>query len=174
MSAFDDKTGQRVTTRLKVPWLEKDAVPSQLPNCPLYLSSSAFSRESPVSRNARLYEVSLHKGLAQSVVDDQEYQTKKTFTTLSELMNKLQFLDTQYWHPIRKEHSVAICHLNKNPHPNIQQSVVIESDLKVHAYFKEAAVSSIGHYIVPSHISDINVLEQLLCKLRELDMEDNT
>ncbi|GBN87331.1 hypothetical protein AVEN_95542-1 [Araneus ventricosus] len=46
-SMFDSKAGKIVTAPLKYPRLVSGAIPSQMPNCASYMSSSTFSRENP-------------------------------------------------------------------------------------------------------------------------------
>ena len=50
-TAYDEKPGQTLSYDLTVPQLVPGAVPTLLPNCPFYLSSSATS--SRASRNSR-------------------------------------------------------------------------------------------------------------------------
>ncbi|XP_045110303.1 uncharacterized protein LOC123504081 isoform X1 [Portunus trituberculatus] len=51
-SHFDERSGRRLTAKLNVPRLKKDAVPTQIPSCPTYLSSSVQARESPDTRKS--------------------------------------------------------------------------------------------------------------------------
>ncbi|GBM65823.1 hypothetical protein AVEN_12882-1 [Araneus ventricosus] len=44
-SMFDGKSGKLVTAPLKYPRLVSGTIPSQIPNCASYMSSSTFSRE---------------------------------------------------------------------------------------------------------------------------------
>ena len=103
MSYFDEKTGRKLTAKIKFPQLDDVAIPSILPNCPSYLSSSPIhSRESPDSRRTRMEETSLHIALLQSVADDKSFRKQRELHDLDELDEKLNFLDTKYWTVIKK------------------------------------------------------------------------
>ena len=73
-SYFDERTGKRITTKLGRPRLRKGAVPSKLPNCPSYLSSTTSLRESPDTRRCRKEESAIQTAIAESVADDLLYK----------------------------------------------------------------------------------------------------
>lgn len=106
---FDEATGRRITSPLSITRLWDGAVPSILPNCPVYLSSPVVARESPQERRIRQEEKALQIALVQSVIDDQQHWRRcHHYSSISELKNKLDFLDASYWSTIYKCDSVNL------------------------------------------------------------------
>ncbi|XP_045102505.1 THAP domain-containing protein 1 B-like [Portunus trituberculatus] len=86
-SFFDERTLTKVQAKLKHPRLRQGVVPSQLPNCPAYLSLSPVSdRESPDERRSRMEEIAIEEALKQSVVDHEELKECRKFRDLDELV----------------------------------------------------------------------------------------
>ena len=77
-------------------YITKDATPSQLPNCPTYISSSIQKRESPETRKTRIEENALEKAISESILDDECHRKTRSFGSVTELKGKLGFLDTSY------------------------------------------------------------------------------
>lgn len=168
-SYFDQNTGRKVSVRLEKPYLHDGAVPSLLPGCPSYLSKTTRSRESPDSKRKRIEESALQAAFAQSAADHENYWEEKKFSTIDELLGKLDSLDRSYWSVIKQEENLLICHIIYAPHPKLIQSLLVKADCKVHAFTGDVQIQKIGDYAVPSSVTDINVLEHLLGKLRTLD-----
>ncbi|XP_066947112.1 THAP domain-containing protein 5-like [Macrobrachium rosenbergii] len=93
-SCYDKNTGTTSTTKLKMPQLREGAIPSQLPNCPSYLSGPSHRRESPDSKRARREQSAMQAAIAESVAIDILYTNSRLFSSVDELVGKLQFLDT--------------------------------------------------------------------------------
>ena len=148
------------------------AIPSQLPNCPSYLSSNVLIRESPEKRRTRLEETALQTALRESVRDEECHRKAREFSTLNQLQDKLSFVDLNYWDIVKKDDSFIICHMQQCPHPKISHSVVIKSDCSVFAYVGDAQVQHLGEYKIPSDIHDINDLDLLLNNLRNIDTQN--
>ncbi|XP_035232254.1 uncharacterized protein LOC118204042 [Stegodyphus dumicola] len=69
---FDEKKGTSIKINLIRPRLRKDAVPSQLPGCPKYLSGkSSTSRESADDRRVRIDRNNIQSALAASITKKQ-------------------------------------------------------------------------------------------------------
>ena len=171
-SHYDKKTGNLLTAKLKHPSLREDAIPRILPNCPAYLSSTVPIRESPDSKRIRQENSALKSALAQSIADEIANKKKREFDNIDDLEGKLHFLDTQYWSIIRQQGSLLICRVLKLPFPKISVSLLIEPDCSVHVFCSDVKMRSIGDYKIPSHINDINLLEDLLVKIRNLDIQE--
>ena len=125
-SYFDEKEGKRITTKLMVRRLCNEAIPSQFPNCPAYLSTSKCPRESPESRRIRLKEAAIQTSLNESRREEENYISTKKFSSLAELHEKLHILDLSYWTVTEQDNCLLIYRLSKSPHPKINHSVVID------------------------------------------------
>ncbi|XP_045139057.1 uncharacterized protein LOC123520642 [Portunus trituberculatus] len=84
-SYFDERTGTNLTVNLKIPRLHKGAVPSQLPNCPTYLSRTPLIREFPEERKCRKEQDAIRTAIAESVEDEVQHLMNISFENLSEL-----------------------------------------------------------------------------------------
>lgn len=174
-SHFDEATGTKLNAKLQKPQLRDGAVPSLLPGCPSYLSTTTTNyRESPDAKRKRLEESALQAALAQSVADNVQYWEDRKFNSIDEILEKFDSLDTNYWSVIKKEQSLLICRIAHVPQPKIMHSILIHANCKVHAFAKDFEVKKIGDYTVPSSVDDVNTLEQLLAKLRTFDTEEHT
>ena len=171
-SYFDESTGVKVSARLKKPYLRDGAVPSLLPGCPSYLSKTTKSRESPDAKRRRMEESALQAAFAQSTSDHARYWEERKFSTVDEVIAKLDSLDRNYWSVIKQEETLLICHITCAPHPKIVLSLLIKADCKVHAFAGDVEIQKTGDYAVPSSVTDINILEHLLEKLRMLDTHE--
>lgn len=130
-SYYDEKTGTRITARLKKPFLHDGVVPSILPECPSYLSSSTPSRESPDSEKIQLEESALKTSVAQSVTDEVMYKQHREFHSVDDLEGKLKFLDMKFWSVVRQEETLFICHIIKFPYPKMSLSLMTEPDCAI-------------------------------------------
>lgn len=166
-SYFNDKTGTKFTAKLEKPQHRCDAVPSKLPNCPVYLSTTIHYRESPETKRSRLEESALQHAFAQSVADDMQHREQRHFENLNELQEKLNFVDKKYWTVSKQDESLLICRIIQSPHPKIKLSLVIDPTCAVRVYVNEVEMHTLGDYKVPTSTNDINDLDQLLCNLRK-------
>lgn len=172
-SYFDERSGRRTTAKLDVPRLKKDAVPSQLPNCPTYLSSAVQKRESPDTRKTRIEENALGKAIANSILDDDYHRKSRLFSSINELKDKLGFLDTSYWSTVQQDGSLLICRIDQSPCPKILQSLIIAGNCNIKVFVNDVQVHRLGKYKVPSAINDINDIDILLNHLRMVDAKQN-
>ena len=174
-SHFDEKTGKKVSARLPKPRLRSGAVPSLLPNCPAYLSSASHVRETPASKRARLEEKHIQIAMADSIAAHNQFKKDKSFKNIEELTSKkLDFLDTSYWTLVKREGYVHFCRILEPPEHRIFLSLIINADCSVRAYAKGVEVKRLGDYKVPSHVNDTIELEQVLDKLKTVDLALNS
>nr|CAD7201870.1 unnamed protein product [Timema douglasi] len=75
IECYAEKTGKKITVSLKRPRSQVGAIPSQLPNCPEYLSSSWPTRENVDQRRERIDNDNLRRAIAQSVVSKETFGT---------------------------------------------------------------------------------------------------
>ena len=172
-TVFDEATGRRLTAPLSFPRLKDGAVPSLLPNCPPYLSSPCTLRESPDERKRRQEELALQTALAQSVVDVECQRKSQEFFSLSELKDKLNFLDTSYWSVLNQDNSLVICRVIESPHPKIVRSVVIKTNCAIQIYVNDVKLRHLGEHAIPDVVNNVNDLDLLLCRLRKTDVREH-
>lgn len=172
-SFFDAATGRKLTAELNKPRLKNGVVPSLLPNCPSYLSSPVVSRESPDARNNRKEEKALQSALVQSVVDQERQKASRTFFSVAELKNKLDFLDQTYWTVVYRNQALMICQIIQSPHPIITRSVVIEDNCVTRVFVNDVKLNKVGNYTIPAAVNDINDLDLILNKLRLTDIREH-
>lgn len=170
-SYFNERTGTNLTINLKIPRLRKGAVPSQLPNCPSYLSRTPLLRESPEERKCRKEQDAIKTAIAESVEGEVQHKKKINFETLSELSEKLGFLD-KYWKVIKLDNSLLICNIICRPSPKIKVSLIIDDCLAVNTFVDDVEMHRLGNYKTPSHVKDIDSLEELLDNLKKCDTDD--
>ena len=136
--------------------LEKAAIPTKLPNCPQYLSSTRHERESPESKRIRLEENALENAINQSIDDEERHRTSMAFSSSTELKDKLGFLDTSYWSVVQKDESLIICNIQQLPSPKIVQSLTFASDCEIKVFINDAQIHHLGNYKIPSIINNTN------------------
>lgn len=147
-------------------------MPTLLPNCPKYLSSDSYQRESPDSKRQRLEENAIRSAIEKSTADAKEYERKHTFNNTEELVKNLQ-LD-KYWTVKEEVDCVMINRIISHPTPKLILSMVVHNDCSVHAYVEGIAVKRLGNDVVPSHLNDTNTLESILDRLRMFDKQNNS
>lgn len=174
-SFFDEKTGRKLVAKLKFPRLCDGVVPSQLPNCPAYLSGPSHVREAPAAKRCRLEEAAIQVAMKKSIVDEDNYRRERNFHTLEELEEKLNVnvIDSTYWSVIKNGDVMQICHLIHSPQPKVVLSLVMSADCSVNAYVHETKVNQLGDYKIPSKVTSTNTLEDLLTNLRMCDVEQH-
>ncbi|XP_064095205.1 uncharacterized protein LOC135207408 [Macrobrachium nipponense] len=119
-SIVDEKTGRKITAKLKHPYVKENAVPTVFPNYPQYLKLNEHRRESPESKRQRIEETSVKVAIESSISDAKAYETQIGFRDLQELSRKLK-LD-KYWDIIHKEPYLLISHISLSPSPNMMMS----------------------------------------------------
>ncbi|XP_035231068.1 uncharacterized protein LOC118202954 [Stegodyphus dumicola] len=109
-SAFDQRTGCRITVPYKNPRLIKGRVPSKFPNLPGYLSSNSKTpREDPDVRRKRHEEDYLKLALQKSAAEQKNYDSKRMFSSLDDLHAKIEYIDTSVWTVFRKTDQINFC-----------------------------------------------------------------
>ena len=73
-SAFDEKNGKWLSCKLDKPRLVPDAVPSQFPNCPSYLSENKSLKRQSRDDLLKSKEENLLKATQKSLKDFEEQQ----------------------------------------------------------------------------------------------------
>nr|CAD7199167.1 unnamed protein product [Timema douglasi] len=123
---YAEKTGKKITVSLKRPRLQVGAIPSQLPNCPEYLSSSRPTRENVDQRRERIDNDNLRRAIAQSVISKETYDEMKVICQ--------QETPYQYINNIQKELLVAqrqVYIFNKTSGETFQEYLLVDDNLQV-------------------------------------------
>ena len=163
VEAFDPKTGTYLSHSLKKPKLKPDAIPSQFPYSPEYLSKPCTSKR--VSRDEQLKrkdEESLAKALIQSQL---EYEDKEKFdecSTRAELNEKLNL--PQLWHTVDKQNETIICNISNNGSaigPTIKNAVLVSDDLLLNAYCDSKKLPLIGEFHLPLKVKKVSTVLQV-------------
>lgn len=129
-------------------------------------------RESPDARRMRLEETALQDAIRESIAIDESQRKAREFSTLSELKEKLHFLDKTYRSVVQHEEKLLFCRITHSPHPKIIQSVNMKANCTFHAYINDIEVHRLGNYSIPAAINDINERNLLLTNLRRTDGEE--
>lgn len=134
-TASDSKTGQSITINLKIPKLKRDAVPTNFPNCPSYLSKSIKHRPSPDQKLEIIEQQNFAKAIEQS---KREFESQKKSVCFKEFQGFLTVLENfqlpTHWFKIIDLEKVTLFKLTYSPGPIITYSVVINSALKVDTF----------------------------------------
>ena len=154
-----------------MPQLREGAIPSQLPNCPSYLSGPSHRRESPDSKRARKEQSEMQAAIAESVAADIQYNKSRLFNSADELVGKLQFLDTQYWTLIKNNEGLSICRVVQFPCPKIMLSLKIKNNCTVQAFVQDTEMHRLGDFKIPVEVHDTNTLEKILDNLNRADID---
>ena len=136
------------------------------------MSLTEHRRESPDSKRQRIEETAIKVAIENSISDAMEYKTQVGFRDLQELSRKLK-LD-KYWDIIHKEPYLLISHISLSPFPNMMMSVLINPDKSVQAYIDNVPVRRLHHYVIPSHVQDINTIEVMLQEMRKYDRQSSS
>lgn len=86
---------------------------------------------------------------------------------LSELSEKLGCLD-KYWKVIKLDNSLLICNIICRPSPKIKVSLITDECLAVNTFVDDVEMHRLGNYKTPSHVKDIDSLEELLDNLKKM------
>ena len=60
-----------------------------------------------------------------------------------------------------------MCSIIKSSYPKINLSLAIESDFAVHVFCRDVEMNTIGHYMIPKHVTDQNTLEVLMENMKK-------
>ncbi|GBM03669.1 hypothetical protein AVEN_134901-1 [Araneus ventricosus] len=91
---FDTKSVKIVTAPLKFPRLVTGAtIPSQMPNCASYMSSSTFNRENPLIKKMKLEQQYIEEALQESVIEKKNYDESREFKNLEEFNQRISLVN---------------------------------------------------------------------------------
>ncbi|KYM93406.1 hypothetical protein ALC62_15996 [Cyphomyrmex costatus] len=98
-SHYVESTGKLLTAPLAHPRLIKDAVPSQFPNCPRYMTTNdAPKRLAPETKRMKLEHAMIEQVIERSIETEKLFNEKIGFSSLDELYAKLkERIDLQKW-----------------------------------------------------------------------------
>ena len=137
-TAYDEKTGQTLSYDLTVPQLVPGAVPTLLPNCSFYLSSSATSsRASRNSRNMLREKKQLATALAESKREHERMVKDNLCYTMDDLRKKIKLPVS--WHATFKngvQYIYKIEPFSENKAPTMDPVVFIDEELRVNVFVK--------------------------------------
>lgn len=125
------------------PKLKENAVPSQLPGCPSYLSKTISSREAPEDKRIRLEMANIEKAIQNSNCSKTEYEKARTFNSLDELKKCLVFLNIPAtWIIVTDIDYPTSINLTYSPSPYLKKCVVINTELIVQVYLEDYFVKT--------------------------------
>ncbi|XP_055924540.1 uncharacterized protein LOC129956631 [Argiope bruennichi] len=134
-SLFDSKSGKLLSAPLKYPRLVIGAIPSQMPNCAAYMSSSTFHRENPEIKKMKLEQQYVEKALQESIIEKKKYDETREFKNLEELKQRISLVNLKnFWNVIHKENKILFVNIEVSSGPEIALSVVINDVLEVSAF----------------------------------------
>ncbi|GBM55131.1 hypothetical protein AVEN_207020-1 [Araneus ventricosus] len=167
---FDSKAGKIVTAPLKYPRLVSGAIPSQMPNCASYISSSTFSWENPEVKKMKLEQLNIERALQESMIEKRKYDECRDFKNLEELNQRISLVNmTNFWNIMHKENKILFVNLELNPAPEIALSVVIKDSLDMSVFVGKTSLSNIPNITsLPTKVNNINNLNEILEQLPEM------
>lgn len=177
-TATDSKTGETITVSLKIPRLKRDAVPTQLPNCPSYLSKTLKLRPSRDEKLQELENENFAKAIRNSKTEFETYQKAFSYTNFKEFLvvfNAFQL--PECWFKISDLQKVTLFKLKYSPGPVITYSVIIHSDLKVETFLYGREIQILQNDIKPDlktpfTSNNINEVKDLLFNI-DKNSEEN-
>ena len=89
------------------------------------------------------------------------------FHNITDMKDKLNFIDRNYWTIIRKQDKLIICHIIQYPYPKMTLSFVIDSDFSAHVFSNDAEIHRIGEYKIPNFVTNMNIFENLISNLQK-------
>ena len=96
------------------------------------------------------------------------------FHNITDMEDKLDFIDRNYWTIIRKQDKLIICHIIQYPYSKITLSIVIDSDFSAHVMCNDVEIHRIREYKIPNFVTDINIFEILISNLQKMDIEEQS
>lgn len=147
--------------------LHENAIPSQFPNLPSYLSSNKTQRESPESKKRKLENDSLNKAIEASLDAKKKYDASRTFSTLKDLEELLHFIDQNYWTVTVDKSHIMFLNITADPVPKVKKSLVIKENLEVICYNEGLKLGKLSKFSFPCFITNINELNEVLNELKK-------
>jgi hypothetical protein len=171
-SAYDEKTGKKITVNLSRTRVKRDAVPKLFPGCPTYLSSHKNSREEPESKLLRRENEQLHEAIKESIKSKEEEDSKFRFSTYSEFLNCLNREDiSSAWIVVKKDLYTMFLIIDVDGVPNIRCSVKVDNYLNVSAFLGDTEVKTFDDTKFPFMINDMRHLHKILEHLTSVDSD---
>lgn len=146
-SAFDEKTGRTITCPRDKPGLVPGAVPTLLPGCPSYLSSSSLStnRPCPTSKAQSREEQHVLHALEASEESFREEDSMWACDSMDDIKNKLHLLQLDLpWTTLIHPTTLHLCFTSSDPAPCIISSINISSDMQATVSLHGALLPSVG------------------------------
>lgn len=164
---FDTATGKHYSVPLQKPRVKPGAVPSILPNCPQYLSSSVpVPRVSADERRERLENRDIEAAISESLQTQAQYEQERCFVDFNEFLQCLEVVQLpNSWTVIKSDTAVSFILIETKDIPVILFSIVVTSDLKMSLYAGKNELSQLGNVNFPLQISNVNVLTNTIADL---------
>lgn len=162
-SAHNPKTGEKITCRLERPQLVPGAVPSQLPNCPTYLSKPVTTqRSSPDEKSIDKENEHLAQALQASMSEYNEQCERDSCGSLDELTSKLS-LDAKWTITIR-EQNLLISRIGhaESECPQIECAVTVDTSLMVNVFLRKIKLSKLKNRPLPFKLDGVSTLNTVL------------
>ena len=146
------------------------AIPSQLPNCPVYLSKPDISKRLSREETLQLKEnESIAKAFEQSTKEFQEQQAKDNCTSLIDVVEKLQI--DHPWHLIKHSGGIKICYIENlsNSCPQVKTALCLNEDMLLNVFVQSVKLSKIGSLLFPMQITKLSQIYQTcetVCSLK--------
>ena len=164
-SVFDEKTGKVLSCKLRKPKLLPQAIPSQFPNCPKYISQSCLSvRPSRDDILKKKKEKQLAEAFSQSMVAYNQQKENDKCTTVSDIMHKLKTNNT--WKILKTATGVCQVVESDNIGPQIQAALKSSEDMMMDVFVDSVNLTELGEHKFPLKIGLISKIEQI-CHLVE-------
>jgi hypothetical protein len=149
------QNGENLSVPLKYLSLKSSDVATKMMGEAKYLCQKTNIRESVDSKSKKQ--------------DKEEYDRLHTFSTFLELktvIGKHKF-DGHYT-AIINDNAVLFLHILEFPMPKIENSIAINKELQLSAYFHGIALNSLCNICLPFQVLSINNITNILAKLRSL------
>ena len=169
-----------LTCDMKYPKLQTGSIPSQFPNCPVYLSKSF---EKPRLSKSKLLQKKEQDQLARAIQQSKEEMRQREeqdiCKSLSDISKKL--LLKEPWQVIRDDINQTLTAFTlKNTDvlgPQVQSGITIKEDMSLIVYVNSVKLNRIGDKLLPLKAERISTIEQIckeICKLTLLNTADRS
>lgn len=165
LSAENGENGEDIVVNLVRPRLFAGAVPSQMPNCPRYLSGPQYRRNALHLRVKQNHKYFKRKKFQIEEKKAEESRLKFKLDSLQEIKDKLPLIDTNtFWNIIHRNDPSSIVFINlvADPVPKVKLSVCISHDMKVSVYDDTVELNIVLKVYKSNKISNILELNKVL------------
>lgn len=173
---MDSSSGKVVRIPLSFPRLKDGVSPTIFQGYPVSMAKSAAeSRPSPSEKRVKVDMEQLSSAIQQSIKEYEEYETKRTFSSLSELKRLLKdFLVNSSWTVIYpNDREIHFYLLSYSPAPFISKSIIIDTDLNVFAFHKTQKITKFDKFEFPLKIKHMNKLMDVLSAFAKENIQWN-